>query len=390
METDPLVTMLVGGLAAAFVLGYLAQKLKIPLVLAYVAGGIVAGPNMLGASTDPELVRDLADLGLVLMMFGLALRFPPPQRGLFRWTVIPAVAIQAGLTVALGYGAALLLDLDARSGLILGAALSLSSAYLLLTAMIRPGDEFTPFKALTASWLGLQSALALIAMIVLTVFAVDSGDGAAFWSALGEKTAVLAAFVLALVIFARRILAGLLVVIARSRSREIFALGVFTIALCIAYAAYVLFGAGFAVGVFLAGLALNQAELTRRAGDDLIPFRDAFAVPFFMTLGMMINPQIFVQQWVAVIAVVAIIIVGNGGGAFLGATLIRAPLGDRLKLAASQAMTGEFSIMIAGAALGLDLVSDSLFALIVAGTAVTVSLNPFVRVLVARLAQRYA
>ena len=390
METDLLVTMLVGGLAAAFALGTLALKLRIPLVLAYVMGGILAGPHVLGASAEPGQVRELADLALVLMMFGLALRFPPPQRGLFRWAVIPAVAIQVGLTIALGYGAALLLGIDTRSGLILGAALPLSSAYLLLTAMVRPGDDFTPFKALTSSWLGLQSALALIAMIVLTVFADRTGDNASFWSALGEKTAVLAAFILALVIFARRILAGLLITIARRRSREIFALGVFAIALCIAYAAYVLFGAGFAIGVFLAGLALNQAELTRRAGDDLIPFRDAFAVLFFVMLGMMVNPQIVVQQWGGVIAVIAVILAGSGGGAFLGATLIRAPLGDRLKLAVSLAMAGEFSIMIAGAALRLDLISEGLFALIVAGTAVTVSLNPFLRVLVVRLVQRYA
>lgn len=389
METDPQVTMLVGGLAAAFLLGYLAQKLKLPLVLAYVAAGIVAGPHGLGAAEESATIRELADIGLVLMMFGLALRFPPPQRGLFRWAAIPAVAIQAGLTIALGYGAGLLLDLEPRSGLILGVTLSLSSAYLLLTAMIRPGDTLTSFKALTGSWLGMHSAFALLVMIVLTVLSAD-GDEAAFWSMLGEKAAVLAAFVLALMVFARRILSGLLIVIARSRSREIFALGVFSIALCIAYSAYVLFGAGFAVGVFLAGLALNQAELTRRAGDDLIPFRDAFAVLFFVTLGMMINPQIFMQQWGAVIAIVAVVFIGSGAGVFLGATLIRVPLSDRLKLAASLAMAGEFSIMIAGTALWLDLISDGLFALIVAATAITVLLNPFVRVLVARWAQRYA
>lgn len=390
METEPLVTMLVGGLAAAFALGYLAQKLKIPLVLAYVAAGIVAGPHVLGASAEPELVRELTGFALVLMMFGLALRFPPPQRGLFRWTVIPAAVLQIAFTVALGYGAGLLLDLGARSSLIFGAALSLSSAYLLLTAMIRPGDTLTPFKALTASWLGLQSAVALFVMIILTVLAATRRDEAAFWSMLGEKSAVLGAFILALLIFARRILAGLLVFIARTRSREIFSLGVFATALCIAYAAYVLFGTGFAVGVFLSGLALNQAELTRRAGDDLIPFRDAFAVPFFVTLGMMVNPQIFTQQWEAVLAATAIILIGNGGGAFLGATLIRVPVADRLKLAVSLAMAGEFSILVAAAALGLDLIWDGLFILIVAASAITISLNPFLRVLVARLAQRYA
>jgi CPA2 family monovalent cation:H+ antiporter-2 len=390
METEPLVTMLVGGLAAAFALGYAAQKLKIPLVLAYMAAGIVAGPHVLGASAEPELVQELTGFALVLMMFGVALRFPPPQPGLFRWAVIPAVLIQTGLTIALGYSAGLLLDLGAQGSLIFGAALSLSSAYLLLTAMIRPGDTLTPFKALTASWLGVQSVLALFAMIIITVLASSGSGEAAFWPMLGEKFAVLGAFVLAVIIFARRILAGLLVVIARTRSREIFSLGVFATALCIAYAAYLLFGAGLAVGVFLAGLALNQAELTRRAGDDLIPFRDAFAVPFFVTLGMMIDPQIFAQQWAAVIAACAVILAGSGGGAFLGATLIRVPLGDRLKLAASLAMSGEFSILIAAAALGLDLLSDGLFALIVAASAITISLNPFLRVLIARLAQRYA
>lgn len=390
METDPLVTMLVGGLVTAFAFGYLALMLKMPLILAYILGGIVAGPYLLGATADPELVRELADFGLVLMMFGLALRFPPPQQGLFRWSVIPAVAIQVGLTIALAYGISPILGIDTRGGLILGAALSLSSAYLLLTAMIRPGANFTAFKALTSSWLGLQSALALIVMIVLTTFATDLREGTTFWALLGEKTIVLATFVIALVIFSRRILAGILVTIARLRSREIFTLGAFAIALCIAYAAYVLFEAGLAISVFLAGLALNQAELTRRVGEDLIPFRDAFAVPFFVTLGMMVDPQIFLQQWAGVLSLTAIILVANGGGAFLGATLIRVPFNSRLKLAASLAMSGEFSVMIAGAAFRLDLISEGLFVLVVTGTAVTVSLNPFMRVLVARLVQRYA
>ncbi|MBX2804488.1 MAG: cation:proton antiporter [Hyphomicrobiales bacterium] len=390
METDPLVTMLVGGLTVAFIFGYLAQKLKFPLVFAYVAAGIVAGPHMLGATAKPALIRELADFGLVLVMFGLALRFPPPQSALFRWAAVPAVAVQTGLTVALGYLTALLLDFDTRSGLILGVTLSLSSSYLLLSAMFRPGDELTPFKALTSTWLALQSALALLVMITLTVLAADRGEGFAFWSMLGEKMVVLGAFVLALIIFARRILSGFLIAVARLRSREMFALGVFTIALCIAYAAYILFGAGFAVGVFLSGLALNQAELARRAGDDLVPFRDAVAVPFFVSLGMMIDPHIFIEEWPAVMIATAIVLAGSGMGAFLGGILICAPLADRLKLAISMAMAGEFSILIGGTAIRLELIPEALFAIIVAAAAITILLNPFARVLVARLAQRYA
>lgn len=390
MGTDPLVTMLVGGLAAAFGLGFAARWLRIPLVAAYIGAGLLAGPYMFGKGAELELIRELADLGLVLMMFGLGMRFPPPSKGQFRWAALPGAVFQIGLVIALGYGVAALLGFEARDGIILGAVLPLSSAYVLLSAPKTQDQADAPAGLLVTSWLSVQAGAAILLLILVTTFVLKPADDAAFLNMFAEKAAVLGAFILAIMIFARRILAGILVFVARTRSREIFSLGVYATALCIAYAAYVLFGAGFALGAFLAGVALNQAELSRRAGDDLIPFRDAFAVLFFVTLGMMIDPRIVVQQGMAVTAIVALIMLGNGGAAFLAATILRQPLGERLVLAASLAMAGEFTLMIAGTAFGLDLISENLFSLIALGAAISISINPFTRPLVRRLAGRYA
>jgi CPA2 family monovalent cation:H+ antiporter-2 len=389
METDPLVTMLVGGLGAAFGLGFVAGKLRLPLIAAYMLAGVLTGPYVFPESADPELVRELSDLGLILLMFGLGLRFPAPQPGRFRWRALPGALIQIGVAAALGYGVGLALGLGGRDPVILGLALSLSSAYALLTMLEKKGEMALPSGQILTSWLGVQAAIAMLALVgIAALFRLGAND-AAWFSAVGQKAALLAGFVLVMVILARRVLAGLFVFIARSRSREVFSLGVFSAALGIAYAAYVLFGAGFALGALLAGLALNQAELSRRAGDDLIPFRDAFAVLFFVTLGMMLDPRIFTGQGWAVAACLAVIILGNGAAAFLGASAMRLPMEQRLVLAGSLAQIGEFSILIAGAGVALELISAKVFALIVACAVVTLSLNPLIRIIVRVVTRRY-
>jgi CPA2 family monovalent cation:H+ antiporter-2 len=383
VNSDPLVTMVVGGIVAAFILGFLAHKLRISPIVGYLLAGVLIGPYTPGFVANGELAAELAELGVILIMFGVGLKFSPAKLMEYRWVALPCALGQMTLVTAIGFGAASLLGIGWVEGLILGFSLSIASTIVLLRSLEDGGYLASSAGHLAVSWLVVQDVAAVLALVVMSTIAVKggstSGDSTEIVQAVGIKVAELALFVLAMLVIGRRVIPWLVVFIARARSRELISLGVFAIALGIAYAAHAIFGASFALGAFLAGLVLNEADISHRAAEDLLPLRDAFAVLFFVSVGMLFDPQILLTQSWAIAAIMAVIIFGNGVTAFLMTSLLRVPLEQRGVLAGGLAQIGEFSFLICGTALALELISDNTQALIAAGALLAIAVNPLVR-----------
>ncbi|NJM33780.1 MAG: hypothetical protein HC850_02680 [Rhodomicrobium sp.] len=365
-----------------FALGFLAKSLKLPPVLGYLAGGMIAGPHLFGVTADPDLAVELSNLGLVLVMFGIGLKFPPRRMSGLSWRAVPGALLQMGITTALGFGLGSFLGLGAPQSLIFGVSLVIAGVSLAMPDPRERDGEQAQAAELTTAWLMVQTLAAVLLLIVMPLIA-QHGEGAAgarpLAGAIGIKALEIGLLMLIMLVLGRRIVPALIVIIARTRSRELFALGIAAIAAGIIYAAYSVFGAGIALGAFIAGLVLSEAELSQRAAGDVIPLRDAFAVLFFVSLGMMFDPAILTDRTGAVLAMAAIIVIGNGGGALALAWAMRAGLPDGAKLAGRVAQTGEFSVLIGSVALALGLLTEQTYLLIAAGALISACLNPLVR-----------
>jgi CPA2 family monovalent cation:H+ antiporter-2 len=275
VNSDPLVTMVVGGIVAAFILGFLAHKLRISPIVGYLLAGVLIGPYTTGFVADGELATELAELGVILIMFGVGLKFSPAKLMEYRWVALPCALGQMTLVTAIGFGVASLLGIGWVEGLILGFSLSIASTIVLLRSLENGGHLASPAGHLAVSWLIVQDFVAVLALVAMSTIVVTGGDvggdSTQIVQAVGIKAAELVLFVLAMLVIGRRVIPWLVVFIARARSRELFSLGVFAIALGIAYAAHAVFGVSFALGAFLAGLALNEADISHRAAEDLLP-----------------------------------------------------------------------------------------------------------------------
>jgi CPA2 family monovalent cation:H+ antiporter-2 len=375
--------MVVGGIVAAFAFGFIAHKLRISPIVGYLLAGVLIGPYTPGFVADGELAGELAELGVILIMFGVGLKFSPAKLIEYRWIALPCALGQIALVTAMGLAVSAFLGMGWIEGAIFGFCLSIASTIVLLRALEDRYETAEPSGHLAVSWLIVQDITAVFVLVVMSTLAqegiAEAGDGEAIARIVGLKAAELGLFALIMIVIGRRVLPGLLVFIARAKSRELFSLAVFSIALGIAYAAHAAFGASFALGAFAAGLVLNEAAISHRAAEDLIPLRDAFAVLFFVSVGMLFDPQILVTQSWTILAVLAVVILGNGGAAFLMTSILRVPLPDRMSLAAGLAQIGEFSFLISGTALSLGLMARDAHALISAGAVLAIALNPLIR-----------
>lgn len=393
METDALVTMVVGGIVAAFALGFLAHKLGISPIVGYLLAGVLIGPNTLRLTTDTELAGELAELGVILIMFGIGLKFSPRKLMECRWVALPCALGQMAIVTLLGAGLASLLGIARIEGVIFGFCLSVASTVVLLRALEDQRLSLSPSGQVAIAWLIVQDVIAVFALLAMSILAQQGVEGAksdGLIRAIATKAAELGTFGVIMLVIGRRVLPSLLVFIAKAKSRELFSLGVFSIALGIAYLANAVFGATFAIGAFVAGLVLSEAELSHRAAEDMLPLRDAFAVLFFVSVGMLFDPQILFSQTWTVLLVLAVIIAGNGGAAFLMTSLMRLPLQQRLMLAGGLAQIGEFSFLTSSFGTQLDLISVETQALIAAGALLAIALNPIVRQAAQLLAARHA
>ncbi|MFN3584600.1 cation:proton antiporter [Phenylobacterium sp.] len=382
---DSLILTLVAGFVLAFVLGMLALRFKLSPLVGYLLAGVVVGPFTPGYTADSSLAAQLAEIGVILLMFGVGLHFSMADLLKVRKVAVPGALVQIGAATALGWGVGRLMGLSDAEAALMGFSLSVASTVVLLRALEERKAVKGEAGRIAVGWLIVEDLVMVLALVLIPLLAGAAGGGAQPGADMGAVALKVGGTVLSVGVFIAfmllvggRVLPWLLVRIAHTRSRELFTLGVLAIALGIAYLAYAVFGASFALGAFVAGVVLNGTPLGHNAAERSLPLRDAFAVLFFVSVGMLFDWRVLLEQPVSVAAVVAIIVVGKSAAALAITTAFKLERAPSLLIAASLAQIGEFSFILAGVGLKLDIMSRETHDLILAGALISIVLNPFV------------
>jgi len=389
-HADNLILTLVGGFVLAFLFGMLANRLKLSPLVGYLVAGVVVGPHTIGFVADTELAPQLAEIGVILLMFGVGLHFSLVDLMKVRRIAIPGALVQIAAATGLGWGLGRLMGMGDLEAALMGFALSVASTVVLLRALEERKQVKSEVGRIAMGWLIVEDLVIVLALVVLPLLVAGAGEAVsavAMAQSIGWTLLKVAGFVAFMLVAGARVLPWLLVRIAHTRSRELFTLGVLAIALGIAWAAYQLFHS-FALGAFLAGLVLNSSPLGHNAAERSLPLRDAFAVLFFVSVGMLFDPNILVRQPLAVLGVLGIIIVGKALAALAITTLFKLDRAASLTVAAALAQIGEFSFILAALAVSLGGISPETRDLILAAALLSISLNPFVFALVDRMGAR--
>jgi CPA2 family monovalent cation:H+ antiporter-2 len=381
------------GLTAAFIGGMVARKLRLPVIVGYLVGGMAVGPFTPGLVADVESATELAELGVVLLMFGVGIHFSPRDLFTVRRTAVPGAIGQILVATLLGVGLGWALGWSLAAGLVLGLAISIASTVVLLRALESHGSLHTRHGRIAVGWLIVEDLFTVVVLVLLPVLAPALlGEGAVEpsqvltsvgWALL--KTVALAA---GLLVIGSRVVPWILSHVASEGRGEMFTLGVLTIAIGVAYAASAIFGLSFALGAFLAGAAVGESDLSHDAAEDALPFRDAFSVLFFVSVGMLLDPGILVTQTWAVLGALLIIVVGKSMTALLIVLALKRPLKTGLIVAAGLAQIGEFSFILAQMGMGLELLPPDGFQVVVAAAVVSITLNPLLFWLADRIMDR--
>jgi len=390
-HADSLIVTLVGGFVLAFVFGMLANKLKLSPLVGYLVAGVVVGPYTGGFVADTELAPQLAEIGVILLMFGVGLHFSLADLMKVRTVAIPGALVQIAAATVLGWGLGrLLLGLGDVEALLLGFSLSVASTVVLLRALEERKQLKSHAGRIAMGWLIVEDLVIVIALVMLPLLIIAPGEtlsGAELAKSIGWTLLKVAGFVSVMLVIGAKVLPWVLVRIAHTKSRELFTLGVLAIALGIAWVAYYLFHS-FALGAFLAGLVLNSSPLGHNAAERSLPLRDAFAVLFFVSVGMLFDPTILVREPLAVLGVLGIVIIGKSLAALVITTAFKLDRATSLTVAAALAQIGEFSFILAAISVSLGAMSRETHDLILAAALLSISLNPFVFALIDRMGGR--
>ena len=389
----PLITTLAAAFALALVLGFVAVRLKLPALLGYLLAGILIGPGTPGFVADMKIAAELAEIGVMLLMFGVGLHFSLDDLMSVRRIAVPGALLQIGVATALGAAAGLAWGWSPGAALVFGLALSVASTVVLLKALEARGMLDTGNGRIAVGWLVVEDLAMVLVLVMLPALAGVLGGGAAaggagvahppatpaaVWLALGKTLLAVAVFVALMLVVGRRLFPWLLWQVARTGSRELFTLCVVAAAVSIAFAAASLFGVSFALGAFFAGMVLRESQFSHRAAEESLPLRDAFAVLFFVSVGMLFDPSVVVREPLRVLVVVAIIVLGKTLAAAALVLALRYPLSTALSVSASLAQIGEFSFILAGLGLSLGLLPQEAHSLVLAGALISIALNPLV------------
>ena len=377
----PLISTIVVALALAWALGALANRFKLPPLVGYLLAGIAIGPFTPGFVADQNLANQLAELGVILLMFGVGLHFSLEDLLSVRAIAIPGAIAQIVCATLLGVGLAAWMGWSVKAGVVFGLALSVASTVVLLRALQERRLIETERGRIAVGWLIVEDMAMVLALVLLPAFAGlfggESGASAAsIATALGITVAKLVAFIAVMLIVGKRVIPWILHYMAHTGSRELFRLSVFVIALGTAFAAAELFGVSFALGAFFAGMILSKSALSQQAAQETLPLRDAFAVLFFVSVGMLFNPSIVVTAPIPVIATLLIILVGKSIAAFGIVRAFGYSTATALTISASLAQIGEFSFILAGLGVGLALLPEEGRDLILVGAIISILLNP--------------
>ncbi|WP_238263571.1 YbaL family putative K(+) efflux transporter [Cupriavidus pauculus] len=379
-----LITTLAAGFGIALVLGFLAERMKIPALVGYLVSGIIIGPGTPGFVADVHLAAQLSEIGIMLLMFGVGLHFSLSDLLAVKRIAIPGAVVQMGLATLLGMALGWAWGWHWGTGLIFGLSLSCASTVVLLKALESRGVLETMNGRIAVGWLVVEDLATVLVLVLLPPLAGLLGgstgqaaqDSGSIGMTIFQTLLQVVAFIALMLVAGRRVLPWLLWQVAKTGSRELFTLAVVAVAIGIAFGAAEIFSVSFALGAFFAGMVMRESQFSHRAAEESLPLRDAFSVLFFVSVGMLFKPEILVEQPLHVLAVVAVIILGKSLAAFVLVLAFRYPLNTALTVSASLAQIGEFSFILAGLGLTLGLLPEEGMSLVLAGALISIALNP--------------
>ncbi|MCL2590802.1 MAG: cation:proton antiporter [Betaproteobacteria bacterium] len=381
-----LISTIAFGFGMALILGFIAERLRIPALVGYLLAGIIIGPSTPGFVGDQEIAKQLSELGVILLMFGVGLHLSLRDLLAVRRIAIPGAVAQMGFATILGMLLAEVWGWNNGQAFVFGLSLSCASTVVLIKALEARGVLETMNGRIAVGWLVVEDLATVLALVLVPPLAQlylgsgagDTGTQAPLWMMIGKTMLYVAAFIVLMLVAGRRLIPWLLWQVSRTGSRELFTLAVIAIAIGIAYTAEVLFKASFALGAFFAGMVMRESKLSHRAADESLPFRDAFSVLFFVSVGMLFEPKILVDHPIMTLAVVGIIILGKSLVAALLVLAFRYPMNTALTVSASLAQIGEFSFILAAVSVNVGLMTEEGRSLILAGALISIALNPVV------------
>ncbi len=394
-EAELIATIAVG-LTAAFLFALVAVRLRLPPIVGYLLAGVAVGPFTPGFVADTHLAPQLAEIGVILLMFGVGIHFSPGELLAARGIALPGAIGQIAVATALGVGIARFWGWTLGQGLVFGLALSVASTVVLLRALEERDAVQTPSGRVAVGWLLVEDLAMVIVLVLLPPLAgplggttPDSGN-ADVLATLAVTLGKVALFALVMVVLGWKVVPRMLQWIPRDGSQELFLLATLAVAFGIAYGGATIFGVSFALGAFVAGLVVGQSDVGHEAGEQVVPLRDAFAVLFFVSVGMLIRPEFLLAEPGRILVVSAIIIGGKAVTAFLIVLLLGGGMNTALVVAASLAQIGEFSFILATLGLSLNLLPEEGYNLILAGALVSITLNPLLFRAISMVQSRFA
>lgn len=401
-HVTPLISTIVVGIALAFLLGAAAARFKISPLIGYLLAGIVVGPHSPGFVADQGFASQLAEIGVILLMFGVGLHFSWKDLASVAAIAVPGAIAQIVVATLLGVALAEAMGWPLVEAAVFGLALSVASTVVLLRALQERRLLDTNRGRIAVGWLVVEDVAMVLVLVLLPALATGGGDangdvfaarlsarfGLGLWGVVGFTLAKVAVFVLLMMVVGRRVIPWMLHGVAHMGSRELFRLAVLAIALGVAWGATVVFGVSLALGAFFAGMVLSESELSHQAAQETLPLRDAFAVLFFVSVGMLFDPMELLRNPLPVLAVLFIVLIGKSAAAFLIVRSFRHPPGTALTISASLAQIGEFSFILADLGVRQGILSEEARNLILAGAILSILLNPLAFVLVDRLRGR--
>jgi CPA2 family monovalent cation:H+ antiporter-2 len=380
----PLVATLAAALGLALLMGFLAVKVRLPALVGYLLAGILIGPYTPGFVADTDLAKELAEIGVMLLMFGVGLHFSLDDLRNVRKIALPGALLQIGVTTGLGAALAVSWGWSLGSAVVFGVGLSVSSTVVILRALESRGLLESVNGRIAIGWTVVEDLVTILVLVLLPPVAglLAAGQSDADAAEIGATLLItfvkIAAFVIGMLVIGHRLFPWLLWQVARTGSRELFTLCVVAAAVSLAYGAALLFGVSFALGAFFAGMVIRESEFSQRAAEESLPLRDAFAVLFFVSVGMLFDPRILVEHPLEILSVVGIVVIGKSVTTAALVLAFRYPLNTAFTTAASVAQIGEFSFVLAGLGTGFGILPSQAQSLVLAAALISISLNPLI------------
>ncbi|USA53101.1 cation:proton antiporter [Acinetobacter sp. C32I] len=381
-----LIILLAVGFGMALIFGYIAARLRLPPLIGYLVAGIIISPNTPGVVGDIQLANQLAELGVMFLMFGVGMHFSLKDLLQVRRIALPGAILQIAVATLLGIAVSMFWGWSFGAALIFGLSLSCASTVVLLKALGDRGLLDSVNGKIAVGWLLVEDLVMVLALVLLPATAVLLGGQAlpgtdtsqSIWITIGITLLKVTGFIAFMLIIGKRLVPMIMQFVARLGSRELFTLTVVAAAVSIAYGSYAVFGVSMALGAFFAGMVVKESDFSHRAEEETLPLREIFSILFFVSVGMLFDPSILVEEPLRILAVVAIIMVGKTLAAMALVLFFRYPINTALTVGASLAQIGEFSFILATLGLSLGLLTPDAQNLILAGALFSITLNSFV------------